>query len=359
MKSLTRVKKIIEEINKEARKIRRKIRIMNVCGTHEETITKAGIRSIFPENINLFPGPGCPVCVTPEKEIIDVIDLSEERDVIITTYGDMYKVPTKIGSLEYVKSTGKDIRIVYSPIESLKIAEKEKNKKVVHFSIGFETTTAPMSVILKKAEEMGLENFKIYPSNKMTPPVVETLIKRYGKIIDGLITPGHVSAIIGVKGWEKITKKFGIPQVISGFESIDVLDSILLLLKMIKRNEASIVNQYNRVVKNEGNLKALDNIYCVFKRTSSVWRGFGKIENSGFVPKNRFKSVLVDKNDLEIEKYEKRKSISLCKCEKILCGLALPKDCPYFGKLCNPENPIGPCMVSREGACYINYMFGA
>jgi len=348
---------LLIEIKKEAKKAKRTIKIMNVCGTHEETINKAGIRQLLPENVKLFPGPGCPVCVTPEEEIIEVIEFSKKEDCIVATYGDMYKIPTKKGSLEDVKASGGNVEIVYSPMESLKLAMKRKDKLIVFFSIGFETTTAPVSVILKKAENEGLENFKIYSSNKLTPPAVETLMKKYGNYIDGLITPGHVSAIIGVKGWRKITNEFGIPQVISGFESRDVLLSILMILKMINRGEAEIINEYERVVEENGNSVAMESINHVFQKTHSFWRGIGKIEKSGYIPKKRFKDFVVDKKSKN-ENIE-NKIFTACKCEKILCGLATPKDCPLFGKICNPQTPKGPCMVSREGACYLYYTFGA
>ena len=347
---------LLIEIKKEAKKVKRTIKIMNVCGTHEETINRAGIRNLLPDNVKLFPGPGCPVCVTPEEEIIEVIELSKNEDCIIATYGDMYKVPTKKGSLEDAKASGGNVEIVYSPMESLKLAMKRKDKLIVLFSIGFETTTAPVSVVIRKAEEEGVENFKIYPSNKLTPPAVETLMKKYGKYVDGLITPGHVSAIIGVKGWKKITEKFNIPQVISGFESHDVLLSILFILKMINQREAKIINEYGRVVEENGNSVAIESINNIFQKTHSFWRGIGKIEKSGFVPKKRFKDFSVLK---KAKISENKSSVNACKCEEILCGLATPKDCPLFGKICDPYHPKGPCMVSREGACYLCYTFGA
>ncbi|AHF79490.1 hydrogenase formation protein HypD [Thermococcus paralvinellae] len=354
--------KITRLIHKEAEKIGRIVKIMHVCGTHEDTVTRSGIRSLLPENVKIVSGPGCPVCITPVEDIVKMQEImrkayEEGEKIILTTFGDMYKIPTPRGSFSDLKSEGYDIRVVYSIYDAYKISKNNPDRMVVHFSPGFETTTAPAAGMLNAVVEEKLENFKIYSVHRLTPPAVEALVKQ-GTAFDGLIDPGHVSTIIGVRGWEYITTEYGIPQVIAGFEPVDVLMGILILLRMIRKGEVKIENEYTRVVKYEGNVEAQKLINKFFEVVDAKWRALGIIPKSGLELREEYK-------DLEIRTYydvEVPKLPDLekgCLCGAILRGLALPPQCPHFGKTCTPRNPVGPCMVSYEGTCHIFYKYGA
>lgn len=353
--------KVVREIHREAQGLD-ELRFMHVCGTHEDTVTRSGIRSLLPENIKIVSGPGCPVCITPVEDIVKMREIMkeayEEGDrIILTTFGDMYKIPTPLGSFADLKSEGYDVRVVYSIFDTYRIARENPDRTVVHFSPGFETTTAPAAGMLNAVVEEGLENFKIYSVHRLTPPAVEVLVKQ-GTRFHGLIDPGHVSTIIGVRGWEYITTDYGIPQVIAGFEPVDMLMAILLLIKMVKNGEVKIINEYTRVVKYEGNVTAQKFIEKFFEVTDAKWRALGTIPKSGLELKKEWK-------ELEIRTYYNPEVPKLpdlekgCICGAILRGLALPPQCPHFGKTCTPRSPIGPCMVSYEGTCSIFYKYGA
>ncbi|MFA4640515.1 hydrogenase formation protein HypD [Pyrococcus kukulkanii] len=353
--------KIVRKIHEEAKGFE-ELRFMHVCGTHEDTVTRAGIRSLLPENVKIMSGPGCPVCITPVEDIVKMMEImkqayEEGERIILTTFGDMYRIPTPRGSFADLKSEGYDVRVVYSIYDAYKIAKENPDKLVVHFSPGFETTTAPAAGMLNAVVEEGLENFKIYSVHRLTPPAVEALVKG-GTRFHGLIDPGHVSTIIGVKGWAHITEKYGIPQVVAGFEPVDMLLAILLLIKMVKKGEAKILNEYTRVVKWEGNVKAQELIDKFFEVKDAKWRALGIIPESGLELRKEWR-------ELEIRTYYDPEVPKLpdlekgCLCGAILRGLALPPQCPHFGKTCTPRHPIGPCMVSYEGTCSIFYKYGA
>ncbi|MEM0100663.1 MAG: hydrogenase formation protein HypD [Candidatus Methanomethyliaceae archaeon] len=348
-----RNKKIIEKITKriweEAKNIEN-IKIMHVCGTHEWTITHFGIRSLLPNNIKVIDGPGCPVCVTPASEIDAMANLSLEKNVIITTFGDVFRVPGLKTSLMEAKAMGGEIRIVYSISESIEIAKKV-NKEVVHFSIGFETTAPTTALeILKNPPE----NFSTFVTHKLIPPAMEFLLKQ-GCKIDGFICPGHVSTIIGVKPYRKLAEIYKKPMVIAGFEPLDIMIGILNLIIQIKEGEYSVYNEYSRAVKEEGNIEALKIMEEVFECNNSWWRGIGLIENSGLKLKKEFENFDASKkfniNSIKEENFMPKD----CRCGDVLKGEIMPEECPLFGKSCNPIHPIGPCMVSIEGACSIVY----
>ncbi|RLF84155.1 hydrogenase formation protein HypD [Thermococci archaeon] len=354
--------RILQGIKREAEKIGREVKLMHVCGTHEDTVTRSGIRSLLPENVKVMSGPGCPVCITPAEDIAAMMQImrrarEEGEEIILTTFGDMYKIPTTIGSFADLKSEDFDVRVVYSIYDSYKMALRENNHLVVHFSPGFETTTAPAAGILKEVIEKDVDNFKIYSVHRLTPPAVEALIKQ-GTVFDGLIDPGHVSTIIGVKGWEYITKEYGVPQVVAGFEPVDFLMAVFMLLRIIRKGETKIENQYTRVVKYEGNVEAQKTMEMLFDIVDAKWRALGIIPKSGLELKDEYK-------DFEIRTFYKVKPPELpdlekgCICGAVLRGLALPTQCPLFGKKCTPRNPVGPCMVSYEGTCQIFYKYGA
>ncbi|AJC71367.1 MAG: hydrogenase formation protein HypD [Thermococcus sp.] len=355
--------KLVEKIREEAKTLDGEIRIMHVCGTHEDTITRSGIRSLLPENVKVVSGPGCPVCITPVEDIVAMQLImkkarEEGDEIILTTFGDMYKIPTPMGSFADLKGEGYDVRVVYSIYDAYKMAKENPDKTVVHFSPGFETTTAPTAGMLNAVVNEGLENFKIYSVHRLTPQGIEVLIKQKSRI-DALIDAGHVSTIIGVRGWEFLSEKYGIPQVVAGFEPNDVLLAILLLIRMYKEGDARVVNEYKRAVKYEGNVVAQELMNRYFKVVDAKWRALGILPRTGLEVRDEFKEleirnfyhVEVPKNLPDLEKG--------CLCGAVLRGLAMPTDCPHFGKTCTPRSPVGPCMVSYEGTCHIFYKYGA
>ncbi|MFZ2193689.1 MAG: hydrogenase formation protein HypD [Candidatus Moraniibacteriota bacterium] len=339
-------KKILKNIQTKAEKINRPLRFMELCGTHSEAIAKHGIKNILPENIKLITGPGCPVCVTDQSEI-DVVTGLALSGIPIACYGDATNIPGSLGSLENARQEGAQVHIVYDVTEALELSKKIPN--LVFWGIGFETTTVMTA--------WGIQNkLTVFSSHKLFPPAMEALLKNNKIKIDGFINPGHVSAIIGTEVYEK----FPIPQVVAGFSAEDVLLAIEMLLKQIIAGEKKVENEYTRLVKKDGNKKALDLISEVFEVRNASWRGLGEIKNSGL--KIRKKYQLQDAEFIHREmivkiKKEIKPKKSVCRCGEVLQGLIESKDCPLFGKVCTPENPQGACMVSREGSCSINFRF--
>lgn len=325
----------------------RKVKIMNVCGSHEHTIAFSGIRSVIPDNLELIPGPGCPVCVCPESDIINAIELSRKEDVILVTYGDMLRVPSRKGS---IMSEGKNFRMVTSPFEVLRIAGSNPDKKIVFFSIGFETTTAPTAAIL----ETGIpENLFILSSHRLTPKIMEVLVKDAEIGIDGFIAPGHVSAIVGSNAWKVFSERYGIPTVVAGFEADNLLLGILEVLRQLKNGKARTSNVYKSVVKPEGNLQAQKIIDKFYEVADVNWRGIGYIPDSGLELRKEYDAL--DAKKVFMLKEAKEKKIPGCICGKVILGKAYPSGCKLFKKACSPKSPKGPCMVSNEGACNIWY----
>ncbi len=342
---------IIKEIEKISGS--KPIKIMHVCGTHEMTIAKQGLRKILPKNIKVICGPGCPVCITPAQEIDIAIQLAFKGDNILTTFGDIVRVLGSELSLDEASKRGGDIRVVYGINEAIEIAKKTK-KQVIHFAIGFETTTPTTAVEILSNPQ--LNNFSIIPSHRLVPPAMAGLLKSKDSQIDGFICPGHVSTVIGSKPYEFIAKEFNKPCVIGGFETDDVLLSILMVLKQIKNKEAKVEIQYTRSVKPEGNPLAVKKMWEVFDVCDSSWRGIGIIPDTGLKLRPRFKKFdALKKFNLKLKKGFKEKPG--CKCGEIMKGLAEPIDCPFFKKQCKPESPVGACMVSMEGPCFITYKY--
>jgi len=323
----------------------RRIKIMNVCGSHEHTISSSGMRSLMPENLELIPGPGCPVCVCPESDIINAIELSRRDDVILVTYGDMLRVPSKEGS---IISNGKNFNMVTSPSEVIRIAGENRDKKIVFFSIGFETTTAPASAIL----ETGIpENLYILSSHRLTPRIMEVLVKDAEIGIDGFIAPGHVSAIVGANAWRVFPERYGIPVVVAGFEPENLLLGLLELLRYINDGRPYIGNVYKHVVRAEGNITAQRLINKYFMVSDANWRAIGNIPQSGLELRDEYSEI--DAKRAFGLKETKESKIPGCICDKVVLGKAYPSDCKLFRRTCTPEDPKGPCMVSIEGACNI------
>lgn len=342
-------------IKKISKKIDSPVNIMEVCGTHTAQIFRYGIKDLLPSNIHLISGPGCPVCVTPVGDIDKIIEISTNKSVILCTFGDMIRVPGSKGSLEAIKAEGADIRIVYSPFDCIRIAKENKNKRIIFFSAGFETTVPTVAATLQEAESEGIKNFFLYSVHKLIPPALEFLLGNKDINISGFILPGHVSVIIGSMPYKFISEKYNKPCVITGFGAKDILSAIAMLLLQIQSGISKIEIQYKAVVTEQGNTKAINFINRYFEVKDSYWRGIGVIKNSGLKLKEEWAH-----RDIEtIFKINERNNEepSKCLCGFVLKGIKTPLDCPLFGKKCNPEHPIGACMVSSEGSCSVYYKY--
>ncbi|WP_440951660.1 hydrogenase formation protein HypD [Methanococcoides sp. FTZ1] len=352
--------KLISRINEHATTLR----IMHVCGTHERTISKYAIRDVINEDVQLLSGPGCPVCVTPAEDIDFAIALARSGKVI-TSFGDMMRVPGTKGSLFDARSDGSDIRMVYSIDDAIRIAKDNPTLQTVFFGIGFETTTPSNAAALLRGVP---ENFTILTSHKLMPPAMEILTQDTN--IDGFLAPGHVSTIIGTDPYECISKK-GFPIVVTGFEALDVLLGIAMIQNQIGSGRSFVENAYPRAVNAEGNLMAREMMYEVFKKTDSKWRGIGMIEKSGLALRKEFEQFdaanvhagIYEEIEIDHEKTAPDTDVAEnglyegCMCAEILTARAQPSQCPLFGTKCLPKDPVGPCMVSLEGTCYNWYKY--
>jgi len=349
-----RNKATAEKIAKRIREIspKNKIKLMHVCGTHEQTITKYGLRSLLPKNIEVVPGPGCPVCITPASEIDEAIYLAEEN--IVAIYGDMLRVPGTTLSLAREKALRGDVRVIYSPEEAVDIARRNPGREIIFFAIGFETTTPMTSQVLLSNPP---ENLSILCSHRLVPPALDFLLRTEPEI-DGFIDPGHVSTIIGIAPYEPLSEAYHIPQVIAGFEPIDVLIAIYMLLKQIRKGEAKVENEYTRSVAYLGNTIAQRMMSKVFEAASKEWRGLPVIPEASLTLRKEFEEYDARKR-FEIPSInEEACGLECPMCGSILRGVSKPEECPHFGKTCTPNNPIGACMVSTEGTCSIAYRYG-
>ena len=332
----------------------RRYNFMEVCGTHTNTFYRFGLAKLLPENVRLISGPGCPVCVTDESYIDNAIMLAGLKDTIIATFGDMIKVPGRGSTLYRERAKGRDIRIVYSSLDVLRIAEDNPSKNVVFLGVGFETTAPTIAMAIIEAKKKGLANFFVYSAHKAIPPAMEAILKDKNVALDGFILPAHVSSIIGADGY-KFLKKFKIPGVIAGFEPLDMLEGILMLIREVKSGSAEIGNEYTRAVKRGGNKIAQNVLKKVFIASDASWRGIGEIPKSGLAIRKEFSAY-----DAEKRFSIRNKKVSVnryCLCGEVIKGVKMPSDCELFAKSCNPENPKGPCMVSSEGTCGIHYKY--
>lgn len=330
--------------------------IMEVCGTHTTEYFRTGVKDIFPPRLRLVDGPGCPVCVTPNHYLDHAIALAGQKDCIIATFGDMVKVPSSYSSLARESAGGARVEVVYSPVDALDIARQNPNREVVFLSVGFETTAPTEAVTVKQAKEQNLKNFSLLPGNKLTVPAVKALLDAEEVNIDGFILPGHVSAIIGTNAWKFLGSKYNKPAVVTGFDDHDLLKGTLLLLTLISEHKPHVLNEYTRVVRDGGNQHAMDMIYSVFDAGDSEWRGIGVIPGSGLLLKDEYADFDATKK-ITVDIPEPKEHPG-CRCGDLLRGLILPTECPLFGRGCNPEHPIGPCMVSTEGPCAAYYKYG-
>lgn len=333
---------------------KKEIRLMEVCGGHTMAIQKFGIPALLPETIKLISGPGCPVCVSDRKFIDQIVAYSRLPNVIITTYGDLIRVPGSSSSLNEEKAAGRDIRIVYSVLDALKIAEENPNKTIVFPGIGFETTAPASAAGILNAEKRGIKNFLVYSSHKIMPPAMAALIDE-GVNLHGYIAPGHVSTITGTLIYADIPAKYNLGCVISGFEPVDLMQSVLMLTKQIESGNPKVEIQYKRVVRPEGNIIAQKMMGQVFELRPDWWRGLGVLPASGLGIRKEFSAFDAEKQlHVEVEPTKEDKG---CICGEILKGLKSPKDCKLFAKGCNPSDPVGACMVSNEGACHAYYKY--
>jgi hydrogenase expression/formation protein HypD len=346
------VRSMVDRIHRISR---RRVRFMEVCGTHTMSIFRHGIRSLLPETITLLSGPGCPVCVTAQSEIDAFIKLAGKENVILTSFGDLLKVPGNNSSLQQQRAIGKDVRIVYSTVDALEIARKYPDKKIVFAGVGFETTAPTVAASILSAKAMNLDNFFVFSAHKRVPPALFALMNMKNIQIDGFILPGHVSLIIGMKAYRPFFEKYHLPCVAAGFEPADILRAVQMLVEQIESGCPKLENAYERAVSEDGNPKAVRMMEEVFENTDAEWRGIGKIPDSGLAIRDEFADYDAKRRfEIDVADTENPKG---CICGQILTGLKIPPDCPLYKKVCTPENPTGPCMVSTEGTCAAYYRF--
>jgi hydrogenase expression/formation protein HypD len=335
----------------------RKYKFMEVCGGHTHTIYKHGLEDYLPENVTLVHGPGCPVCVIPMGRVDDAIAIAEQPDVIMTTFGDMMRVPGGRGSFLDSKAEGADIRMVYSPLDSLKIARNNPDRRVVFMAIGFETTAPSSAMTVLRAKAEGLENFSIFCNHVTIIPAIKAILDSPDLRLDGFIGPGHVSTVIGCRPYDFIARQHDKPLVCAGFEPLDILTSVYMLLQQLSEQRTEVENQYSRVVPWDGNPKALEVINEVMElRPYFEWRGLGFISHSALQVRESYAAF--DAERIFAVPGVRVADPKACQCGEVLKGVIKPWECKVFGTACTPETPIGTCMVSSEGACAAYYNFG-
>jgi len=342
----------------------RRYHIMEFCGGHTHAISRYGIGELLPPNIRLIHGPGCPVCVLPIGRVDSALELALERGAIVATYGDCLRVPATGGlSLLKAKARGADVRMVYSAADVIRLAQEQPGREVVFFAIGFETTTPPTALAIRQAEQLGLANFSVFCNHVLTPSAIANIlespeVRELGTVpLDAFIGPAHVSTVIGSRPYEHFAEEYGKPVVIAGFEPLDVMQSILMLVRQLNEGRAEVENEFARAVTREGNLKAQALVADVFElRKAFEWRGLGVLPYSALRIKAEYAAFDAERRfGLAYRSVPDHKA---CQCGAILRGLKRPQDCKVFGTVCTPENPLGSCMVSSEGACAAHYTYG-
>lgn len=345
----------IEQIATSAERLGRHVRIMEVCGTHTHAIGRGGLRAIMPHNVELVSGPGCPVCVTSQRDVERMLLLAQTPGLTVCTFGDMIRVPGVSSSLEKERSAGADIRVVYSALNALELACQEPTRDVVFLAVGFETTSPGIASVIRQAHDLHVTNFSIFVSHKLIVPAMEAVLQ--GEcLLDGFLTPGHVSVIIGTEAYVDLARRHSIPCVTTGFEPIDVLQGIALLLTCMVDGRAGSFTQYSRAVRPQGNRRAWGTLMSVFDVSDGEWRGLGVLPGSGLRLKPEYATfdATIRYALPEIPAVD----LPACRCGDVLKGLIHPQQCPLFGGPCTPRNPLGPCMVSSEGSCAARYKYG-
>ncbi|AWK51964.1 hydrogenase formation protein HypD [Clostridium beijerinckii] len=335
-----------------------KFNVMEVCGTHTQALSKFGIRQLVEPNIHLLSGPGCPVCVTSESYIDAAIELSKHPNVILSTFGDMMKVNGSRENLIEQREKGKDIKVLYSPLNSITLAEENKDKEIIFLGVGFETTTPLIALTIKMAQEKGIKNISFLIGMKRMEPILHHILKDPNHNIQGLICPGHVAAVKGSDYFKFIANKYNIPAVVAGFEALEITGALYFLMKQQCEDKKNFENLYKTCVTLEGNKRANKLMEEVFTYCDEEWRGIGIINDSGFSLREKYRSYDATKKfGINLEKTLSKNKIKTCICSEILLGKKLPNKCELFGKNCTPEHPIGPCMVSSEGSCSIFHKY--
>ena len=330
--------------------------IMEVCGGQTHTLLRAGIDRMLPESVTLVHGPGCPVCVTPLEMIDRAIEIARRPHVIFTSFGDMLRVPGSEADLLSVKAAGGDVRIVYSPLDAVRLAQKHPERQVVFFAVGFETTAPANAMAVWQARQLGLDNFSLLVSHVLVPPAMEAILAMPGSRVQGFLAAGHVCAVMGFRAYEPIAERYRVPIVVTGFEPLDLLQGIHMLVTMLEAGAVGVRNQYARAVQRDGNERAQDLITRVFQLTDRKWRGIGEIPASGLALRPEFAAFdALLRFDVE---HVRADEPAECMAGLILQGLRRPADCPAFGTRCTPEKPLGAPMVSSEGACAAYYHYG-
>lgn len=355
----TTIKGYAKLIHEEAKKLQKPLSIMEVCGGHTHTLMKYALTQLLPPNIRFIHGPGCPVCIMPKERIDHAYTLAMQEDVILVTLGDMIKVPGSNGSLQDARAKGGDVRFVYSPLDTLKIAQENREKKVIFFAIGFETTTPMTAALLESVIAQGIENLFVHINHVRVPEAMELLLDDEECAIDAFLGPSHVSVISGSKIYEPLVLKYKKPVVVAGFEPVDVMESLWMLLQQVLENRSDLEVQYKRAVSYEGNQNAQKLIEKYFEKGSNFrFRGLGVIEKSSYKLKDVYAKYDAEKIYKEILDQEPVEDHKHCLCAEILKGKALPFECTLFGTACTPSAPLGSCMVSSEGACAAYYKYG-
>lgn len=353
------IQALSRKIHQEVLNLSQPLKIMEVCGGHTHTIMKYGLKQLLPSTIEFIHGPGCPVCVMPKERIDQAIALARMSDTILLTLGDMIRVPGSASSLVQERSTGRDIRPLYSPMDALKIARENPTKKVIFFAIGFETTTPMTAALIFRADDEKLHNLFFHINHVLVPPAVGAIMDDSSNRIDAFIGPSHVSVITGSQIYEPIAKEYGTPVVVSGFEPVDVMEGILKIIVQKNENRSEVEIQYSRAVTRQGNQKAQAMIEKTMRvRENFRWRGLGDIAHSALKLRDEYAHLDAEAVFAPFLSYEPIDDHKLCICGSILKGLAKPNDCTVFGTACSPNSPLGSCMVSSEGSCNAYYRYG-
>ena len=346
---------LVEKISRLAEG-KKRVRLMEVCGTHTVAIFRSGIRQLLPQNVELVSGPGCPVCVTNDDYIDKAIEYSRRKNFIVATFGDMLKVPGSRSSLTEAIAEGADVRIIYSPLDCLKLAQENPDKKIIFLAVGFETTAPTAAATVLAATAHGIKNLFMLSAQKLVPPALRFLLNDAAVKVDGFLLPGHVAVVIGANAFNFLAEEFQIPSAVGGFEAEEILIALANLLEQIDGGRAEVANEYRSVVKAEGNLSAQKILSQVYEVADVEWRGMGKIFSSGLKMREDFSAFDIEQVEpIEIERVEKK---SACRCGEVLRGAINPTECPLFGKACQPLHAIGPCMVSVEGVCAAWFKYG-
>jgi len=348
---------LLRRLKEASTELGRKAVLMEVCGSHTWVISHTGIRDLLFDQVDLISGPGCPVCVTSAGEIRRMVELARKPGVIAATYGDMLRVPGPLGSLEAARAEGHRVEVVYSAMDVLELARANPFSQVVFLGIGFETTAPSSAVLLKVAREQRVPNFSLYSAHKLMPEALRAILFAKDFAVDGLILPGHVSAVTGRRYFDFVGRDYGVAAAISGFEACDVLYGVLRLIQKLSSGDRTVENCYPRAVSEDGNTRAMATLREAFEATTGSWRGLGEIPGSALAVAGDFEEFdAVKRYGLPLLSEEPEPPG--CGCAQVLTGRIRPRDCPLFGKVCSPSRPVGPCMVSSEGSCRAHYVSG-